>query len=380
MRNHPSLNDIQSNIIKDKIAYLSFHASDIKDVIHEFSIPGYEYLSVGFAEFLDRFKPIIPKKLPLILLISGKTFNRKEKDIIERSIWMHYGLYLSEAAKKLKKILIRMLIYLIFMVLSSLLLYLVASNSNEAITNYGYLLFWFFAYRFLTHLVLDCNPIYKDYLWYRQLASVKLIFSDDENQDFDISQLSKDTKKHKLEADRQTRKHLLENKVFKEDYGISLGCKIVDPQKVLNPSGAGNMEIISDDMADYLLSALPFIKQKVVTKLEIEAKSISDMDKSRLSAAIRNYLAFAITEKESEKKANKGTSFLFAVCLFAATLILSIWGHELNTAFHEFILVIFWFFADYLLEFILLTNISIYSAKKTLVKLANMEIIYKSAE
>ncbi len=140
------------------------------------------------------------------------------------------------------------------------------------------------------------------------------------------------------------------------------------------------MEIVSSDMAEYLLSALPFIKRKPTTKLTIEGKSFTEKEEKRLDQAIRNYLAFTIFDQDVERKSNKGISIFFAACLVLSTMLLYFWGKGVNLAVHEFILVLFWFFADYLLDFVILSRMNIREKKNTLEKLANMEIRFKTED
>lgn len=378
MRKYPDTHDIKNRIITDGTAHLIFHAASMQDLIHAYSVPDYEYISGDLSAFLDRFRPLIPGKTPIVLEITGSHFDSKEKAIIDNALWVHYGLYLSEAAESLKKLLRRVLLFILLMILSSFFIILVSNIANEVITNYGYLLFWFFASRVLTILLLDCLPVYKEYQWYRQLASLKLIFSDDPDQLSDSRQVADEVSQYAREADRQIIGHRLVNHVFMEDSCVALGCCITQPEDILFPSGAKDIEIVSDELADYLTSALPFIKHEAITKLEIEGHSFTKEEQDRIATAIRNHLAFLIAGQDREKSDNTHTSILFTICLVAATLILYIWGKNVNIAVHEFFLVLFWSFADYLLELILLSRTKIQSQKKTLEKLANMNIVFKT--
>lgn len=374
---YPDVKTLQNKITSDGTVHLTYHAEDIHDIIHPYSVPGYEYLAAGFVEFMDRFRPIVPKKIPIILEIKGKYFNSEQKKAIDNAVWTQYGLYLSEADDNLKKIRIRMSLFFLLMVISSILLFVVAGNSNEVITNYGYILFWFFGYRVLTHLLLDYLPIYREYQWYRRLAAVKLIFSDEDVDRIDSLELSQEIHQYEKEADQQTRNHHFVDHVLLDESGIALGCRITEAETVLVPSGAEDLEILSDEMADYLMSALPFIKQKYVTKLEIEGGPFSDEDRGRLTKAIRNHLGFVICGQDSEQKVNRKICTRFTIGLLLSTLLIYIWGKEVNVAVHEFIIMSFWFFADYLLDFVLLAGTEIWSKKKTLEKLAEMDIFFK---
>lgn len=380
MRKYPNITDIQKKAITDGAAKLSFRAEDMKEMIHPYSIPGYEYLSADFVGFMDRFRTVLPKKTPIVLEITGKSFNEEEKKMIDKAIWMHYGLYLSESSQNLKKTLIRMISYFLLMLLSSYLLFAVDQVSDEVILNYAYVLFWFFGYRLLIHLVLEFSPIYREYQWYRRLAALKLIFAQDAPQELDTEAVAKEISAYEHEADRLVTKQSFVEQVLMEETFVSLGCRVDDAKEVLFPAGVGDMEIVSSEMAEYLMSALPFIKQKPVTRLTIEGKGFTEEEKSRITKAIRNYLAFTISEQDEEKKINRGTSVLFGGCLLLSTLVLFLWGKQVNLAVHEFILISFWFFADYFLEFVLLSQIQIRKQKRALEKLANMEITFEKED
>lgn len=125
------------------------------------------------------------------------------------------------------------------------------------------------------------------------------------------------------------------------------------------------------------MSVVPFIKQRPVTGLTVEAVSISESKQTRISSVIRNYLAFLISVQDDERESNKAVSITFAIGLIISTLVLYIFGSKAGLATHEFILVAFWFFADFLPEFTILTRAEIKNQKKALEKLANMDITFE---
>lgn len=376
MRKYPNVNDIQNKVISDGTVHLTFHASEMSDIIHPYSVPGYEYLSGGFTGFLDRFRTVLPNEMPIVLEISGKQFKYREKKLIDKAIWMHYGLILSEASRVMKKIRWRIAVYLVLMILSSSLLLLTANVDDELILNYSAVLFWFFGYRILTHLILDYHPKQKEYRWYRRLAALKLVFSNDEEQEIDAEQVSKETIQYAHEVDDLVSRDRFVERVLMEDSCVSLGCRVGAVEDIVIPSGAGDMEIVSDEMAEYLMSALPFIKKKAITKLTIEGNQFTAAEQNRITAAFRNQMAFLISGLEEERKSNKGISLLFALGLLISTLILFICGSIVHLTVHEFILVVFWFFADYLLEFAILSRQEIKDQKDILEKLADMDILF----
>lgn len=376
MSNYKSVEEINKRIISDGIALITYDVEENGPVIHSFSLPGYEYLSGEFVEFLDKFRTIIPKKVPIVLEITSESYNGIDKKTIDDAVWMHYGLYLSEASGNLKKIRMKVIIFGLLTILSSVFLFMAAGNPDEVLLNYGSLLFWFFAYRLLTYLAIDYLPVKKEYRWYRRLAAMKICFSEDSYQKLDSAELTSLSSEYEHEADRTTRDAALVDYMFMDDSAVTLGCRIDSPASVLKPSGIEGIEVISEEMTDYLLGALPFIKHRSTSGLELEAGDMTDELKIRIADAIRNKLAFLISDKDEENRANNFISITFAAGLFISMIILYIWGRSANLAVHEFILVLFWFFADYLLEFTLLSRTEIKSDKKTLEKLANIDITF----
>lgn len=376
MRKYPNINDIQNKVLLDDSVHLTFCAAEMSDIIHPYSVPGYEYLSSGFIEFLDRFKTILPDEMPVVLEITGTQFNDQDKSVIDKAIWMHYGLILSEASRNMKKIKWRIAVYIILMIFSSSLMLLAANVTDEIIANYSAVLFWFFGYRILTHLILDYHPKHKEYKWYRRLSALKLVFSNDTEQPIDAEQISKETVQYTQEMDNLVRKDRFVEQVLMEDACVSLGCQVRAVEDVVLPSGAGDMEIVSSEMVDYLMSALPFVKKKAITRLTIEGDGFTEEEQDRITTAFRNQMAFMISGQEAERKSNKGISFLFALGLFISTVILFVCGNNVQLTVHEFILVAFWFFADYLLEFAILSRKEIIDQKRILEKLADMDILF----
>lgn len=376
MRKYPNISDIQNKVMSDGMVQLTFCAEELSDIIHPYSVPGYEYLSGGFTGFLDRFRAILPEHAPVVLEITGKQFSDSEKKMIDKAIWMHYGLNLSEASRDLKKIEWKITVYLILMVLSSSLMILTSHITNEIVTNYAAVLFWFFGYRVLTNLILEYQPNHKEYRWYRRLAALKLVFANDAQQPMDAEEVSRETNRYAKDADALVGKDRFVEQVLMEDTCVSLGCRVNAVEDVVFPSGAGDVEIVSDEMADYLMSALPFVRKKAITKLTIEGNTFTEEEQNRISAAFRNYMAFLISGQEAERRSNKGISILFAVGLLASTIILFICGKNVQLPVHEFIMVTFWFFADYLLEFVILSRKEIKDQKRILEKLAAMDILF----
>ena len=75
-------------------------------------------------------------------------------------------------------------------------------------------------------------------------------------------------------------------------------------------------------------------------------------------------------------KSGERVSVMFALGLMISTLILFVCGNNVQLTVHEFILVDFWFFADYCLEFAILSGKEIKDQKRLLEKLADMDILF----
>lgn len=358
------------------VAALTYVTSDLSDIIHPFSEPGYEVLSETFVSFLERNRPVLPGKVPVVLSLTGRDFSAEERTAVDRAMWSHFGLKLTQAKEAWHSCCLRMLVYAVYLVLSSVLLFWVSNIKNELITNLAYMPFWFFGYRLLSRLFLDCYPIRKDFEWYRRLSNVKLVFQQGtETPEVPIGKdLNDEIRGYDFETMDALYKNVIVKKYLLDNGAFTLSCRVSGLADVLSPNYPEDRPVLSDALGGFLSLAFPFLPEGGSVTLNISGAEFTEKEKEDVRCGIRNYFSLCLADEESEKRNNRRLSLLFSGLLLVSTVLLAFLGSYLDVAGHEFVMVLFWFFGDYLLEFLLLSPIDINSNRKKWKAYADMKV------
>ena len=56
-----------STIMDGSIARLVYHAHSAGDILHPFSVAGYEMLTAEFMGWIEMLRPLIPRNTPILL-------------------------------------------------------------------------------------------------------------------------------------------------------------------------------------------------------------------------------------------------------------------------------------------------------------------------
>ena len=168
--------DIQPefSILDGDIARLVYHAGGPEDILHPFSVEGYEMLTADFMAWIDALRPMLPRRMPVLLEITGCHLTDRERQVIDNAIWTHYRIRLAEAREALTASEKKLLIFLPCFLLSILPLLLTNHISDEVLAQYLSLPFWFFSYRLLTYPIFDHLPLLREMDTCLQLAAMKI--------------------------------------------------------------------------------------------------------------------------------------------------------------------------------------------------------------
>ncbi|GEM_PF-6604126 len=379
MKKHTELKKYKKLIDKNGIVHIVYYASDIHDIIHPLSIEENEILSEDFVGFLEKYRPLIHPKAPTVLEISGKQFSEEEQTLINNTIWSNFCMNMTHADIEARACVKSIVLYLIYTVISALLLFSVKNISDEVIVNLAYMPFWFFGYRLLIYIILDCMPLWNLRKWYRQLASTYVFFSGSKDTVFnDISEeeLSKEIKEYLTETYKKLQNNRMALRYIKEKGLIELGCRVNSIEDIImNPLAKGR-EYMSGVLAGYIGLAEPFFRHDCRMTLEIKGKAFSEEEKVGIRNAIKNYYGLRVASEERDMLDNRRKIYLFSVLAFISCIMVFLWGAKVDIAMHEFIVMIFWFFGDYLLEFILINNFGFKKRRKILKNCMDMEVSF----
>lgn len=383
MKKKTELEKYREYLVEDGIAHIKYHISDIQDIVHPLSVKGYELLSDDFIAFLEIHRLIIPPKVPVMLEISGKSLNKEEKELIDNTIWSSFCMNMTSADMEAKACVKRGLFFLLYTILSVVLLFAAKDISEEIITNFAYLPFWFFGYRLLIYLIIDCMPLWKNRRWYRQIASMSVVFSDDDYKDIEnisTEEIVSSISEYITETDKRLRNNQLYLQYVREKGIIDLGCTVRSLEDIILAPELKGREIMAPGLAGYLRQAEPFLRPDCRISFEIQGKSFSKDEQSRIKDAIKNYYGFSIASEEREIQDNKHKILMFSLLVIISSVVVILWGAKANIAMHEFLIMLFWFFGDYLLEFILISHNNFKKRKKILENCRDMDVTFKPTE
>jgi len=361
------LKKYQEKITENGIAHLMFYADEMTDIIHPFSFNEYEVLSEGFVGFLDKYKSIIPSKVPIVLEIIGNEWTDKEKETIDKTIWAHFGIKMTIARAEVKKFLWRGLLYLVFTILSAVLLFCVNGNDNEVVSNFAYLPFWFFGYRLLTIIILDLVPAFKCESWYKRLASTILIFSKEQidfSDKVDYEKVQSEFDQYKKETKAAVHHHKLLDEYVMDDGMVSIGCTVHSLSDFVLVPWIEGREFLTDEMASYLDAVTEVVKPNSTIELTVDGVAFSDEEQDLIRKGIKHYFSWSMADKERNQKDNNKLIAIFIVAILVICAMIIGFGKKLDLGMHEFVIMLFWFFADYVLEFILISKHNINNMRK----------------
>lgn len=382
MRKKTELENLREYIIKDGIARISYSVSDIHDIIHPLSVKGYELLSSDFILFLEEYRVIIPPKAPIVLEITGKELNDDEKKLIDDTIWSSFCMNMTSADIDARACVKRAVTFLLYTIISVVLLFAVKNVSEEVITNLAYLPFWFFGYRLLIYLILDCMPLWKQRKWYRQLASMSVVFSDDINNDAKkttTDEITKEISKYLDATDKKLNSNKMALQYIKDKGIVELGCNAENLENLIQSTHISERELVSPLLSEYLSQAEAFLSVDSRVSFDIEGRAFSNEEQVRIKQAIEDYYAFRIATEERGIQENRKKILLFAIFILLSAIIIVLWGKKIDVGMHEFIIMIFWFFGDYLLEFILISRAGYKKRKKIFENCRDMEVKFIEA-
>jgi len=383
MKKKTELEKCRDYLVKDGIAHIKYHISDVHDIVHPLSLKGYELLSDDFIAFLEIHRRIIPSKTPVVLEISGKSLNKEEKELIDNTIWSSFCINMTSADMEAKACVKRVLFFFLYTILSVVLLFAVQDISEEIITNFAYLPFWFFGYRLLIYLVLDCMPLWKKRSWYRQIASMSVVFPDDDYKNLEnisAEEIVNSISKYITETDERLRNNQLYLQYVREKGIINLGCTVRSLGDIILAPELKGREFMAPGLSGYLGQAEPFLRPDCRISFEINGKSFNKEEQGRIIWAIKNYYSFNIAAEEREIHDNKHKILLFSLLVFVSSVVVILWGTKADVAMHEFLIMLFWFFGDYLLEFILISRNNFKKHKKILENCRDMDVNFKPFE
>ena len=343
--------------ISNDMIHLAYKAENIQDIICSYSQKGYETLSDTFLATFDEVIEHFPKSLPIVLEISGCAFTQEEQELIERTIWNHYHIKLSGIRFENKKMWIRMFWFTISFILSGILLFLVDDNTENILVQYAYLPFWFFGYRILIYLLVDLIPQLKRWHQCEKMAAMNVFFNQNPINEVPLNEVeSYSDQFHKNRRDKQSSNidKMVNYYLIEKDGSACISCTVNGLEDVIRKTSVTGYEMLNTELESYIDQQLPYIPNPDNMKLEFVGYSFTEEEKEVVLRAISSYFSFRTENVRNEYKSSLQRILWFTIFMILATILLFVTEHTVDKASLEFITMIFWFFGDYLIDYVLL--------------------------
>lgn len=167
--------------VEDGNAYISCKVNSIDDIISSYSIKGYEWINKDFADYLEENAYYIPVEYPVIIEICGHHFEPGEQELIRRVIKDYFGLKLGDKNIDLDINSEKSSLLLLFGIFSlGLVIFLSMYNVISLMMEIGFISLWFFLWEWADLAIIDRYDLLSDKIDAGQLASVKVIFNENE--------------------------------------------------------------------------------------------------------------------------------------------------------------------------------------------------------
>ena len=325
--------------ISNGMIHMAYQAYHFHTVISHYSDS--DILSDEFISTVDQVEEYVPENLPIVLEISGCEFDENEKRCIERAIRKYYFNRLQEVKDELKNYCIRMVYFLLSLIVSSALLFMTNDQTNNLLLQYAFLPFWFFGYRIMIFLFVDLIPQIRRVLKEKQFFAMKVIFTANhpinevpiEKRDAYIKEIEKNL------SDTNTESYL--------NNSSSVTLRINGIEDVVRDSSIAGYEMVSDEFANCLEKIDGSISDIVLISDSVEGKE-------KIQRAIQNYFLFQVEQKKNRKKGSQRKIMWFFFALILSSILLMVFHNSVNVAVNELITMLFWFFGDFLIEYVLL--------------------------
>ena len=168
---------VSNFFINNGVAHIACNVSGLDDVLNRYGVQGYETLNNELSDYIEGIVPLIGKKTPIVIEITGHDFSEEEQGKIEAAFWNHFELRAAIARKEQKALIVRIIWFAVCFLSVYLVLNNVPAFANGGLNDIGFILLWFFGDRMVDYLLLQNKGTKEVFVRYAQLESVKLIFT-----------------------------------------------------------------------------------------------------------------------------------------------------------------------------------------------------------
>lgn len=130
-------------------------------------------------------------------------------------------------------------------------------------------------------------------------------------------------------------------------------CRVTDYYDIIYPFSVEGYETVSPEFMGYITDMLRFIPAEYPVILDIKGCSFTDEQKERISLTLKTDALYELGAIEKEGKITKNKLIYMLCGLLGMGALLSVMNLVITGMPREFLYIIFWFFADFIISYVL---------------------------
>lgn len=360
--------------LNEGYVHLVFNTSDITSIIHHYSFQKYGIVSDSFIAYIEKISDLIPKKINIVLEITGQDYSKEEQENIQKVIRNHFLFQNKKIQEAKKSSLLRIVWFILLSIIFSTLLFMVKDETNSLLVQLAYLPFWFFGYRILIYGLIDHKELIQESEKILDFLNMSYIFSGKvslDQQEKGLEEFMFQKENRKVDTNDLIENYFLDQDIYR------IGCKVNSVEEVVEESCIEGYEFIADEFDSYIEKLSSFCSLDYPLLIDIAGEDFSQQEKKTIEDAIWNSYHLKLAKAQKEVSNNQLKIILFAICLIGISIVYAYTTGFTNIAVNEFIVMMFWFFGDYLLEFVLIGYKSVVEEKRRVAQLASAKVIFQ---
>lgn len=164
---------------------------------------------------------------------------------------------------------------------------------------------------------------------------------------------------------------------FISDNKAVIPCRVTDYYDIIHPFSVEGYEAVNPEFTAYVADVIRFIPVEYPIVLDITGCSFSDEQKARIVETLKVDAIYELGAIETEGKALKDKLKYMLCGLFVMGIFLTVMNFVITGMPREFLLITFWFFADFIISYVLWDRRE-YQKELTLAgRMADLEVTFQ---
>ena len=165
---------------------------------------------------------------------------------------------------------------------------------------------------------------------------------------------------------------------IRDDEGV-LPCHVSSYDDVISHYSTSGCETLNPEFNAYIEDAVAFIPSEYPVTLEISGCAFSETEQEIIRETIKEDFMYDLGTVQEQNASQRKVSLFMLIGMVLTGLFVTYW-EGLSEISLEFIYIVFWFFADLIINFVVFDNPESWERRVRAGRLAEMKVIFLEAE